>query len=267
MTQNYALGIQYVGTRYAGWQRQSHADSVQGRLEAALTQIADHPVETICAGRTDAGVHALGQVVHFQTSVQRPDKAWVHGVNAALPHDVRVNWVHAVPTEFSARFSAESRRYQYLLYRGAVASPFLQGAVTHYPYPLDPVAIQAAAQHLLGEQDFSALRSAHCQSHTAMREVHFANVFTRADFLILDICANAFLHHMVRNIMGTLLWVGQQKCTVADFQQILQSKDRRLAGPTAPPDGLYLVAVQYPVAYDLPQFSASGIEALFYELD
>lgn len=263
----HALGIQYRGTQYCGWQKQSHASSVQQTLEQALSKVADHPIETVCAGRTDAGVHAVGQVVHFDSEAVRPNKAWVQGVNSALPSSIRVAWAKQVDEAFSARFTAQSRRYQYLLYRQPVASAFVSDMVTHFSYPLDISAMQQAADLLIGEQNFGAFQSAYCQSKTAMRCVKFVNLVEKPNYLIIDICANAFLHHMVRNIVGTLLLVGQHKCAVSEFKEIFQSQDRTLAGPTAPANGLYLVAVQYPPAYDLPQFYAAAIGALFHELD
>ncbi len=267
MAERYALGVQYRGTQYCGWQKQTHVDSVQERLELALSKVADHAIETTCAGRTDAGVHAIGQVVHFDSTSVRPDKAWVQGVNCLLPSTIRVSWVKQVNSTFSARFTAQSRRYQYLLHRSPIASAFVADMVTRFPYALDSDAMQQAAKLLLGEQDFSSFRSVDCQSQTAMRCVHFVNIIEKPQYVIVDICANAFLHHMVRNIVGTLLWIGQHKCTLSQFKDILLAKDRTLAGPTAPANGLYLVAVQYPPAYDLPQFSKAGIGALFHELD
>jgi len=250
----FALGIEYRGVAYSGWQRQPHADSIQERVEFALSQVADHAVETVCAGRTDAGVHALGQVVHFDTKVERPDKAWVMGVNTHLPDDIRVRWVKLVDEDFSARFSATARHYWYWINNKAQASAVFTGASAWHYQQLDAHKMHQAAQYLLGEQDFSTFRAAQCQSKTAMRNVIHCRVSRHNDLVLVDIKANAFLHHMVRNIVGSLLLIGEGREPVEWLASILEVGDRNLAGPTAPANGLYLFGVDYPQEFPKAQW-------------
>lgn len=241
-----ALGVSYFGAPYHGWQIQAQVPSVQAELEKALTIMACQPVQTYCAGRTDAGVHALGQVVHFDTLSERPLLAWVRGTNAHLPPSVRVTWAKNVSADFHARFSATARTYQYWIANQAVASPIWHQRVLHFPYPLQVDKMHAAAQYFLGEQDFSAIRASECQSNTPWRCVQEAKVFQEGERICYQVTANAFVHHMVRNMVGLLLPVGQQHKSPEWVKEILASKDRRLAGITAPPEGLYLVSVTYP---------------------
>ena len=248
---NIALQLSYYGGDFHGWQRQRSVASVQAHVEQALSQVAQHCVAVNCAGRTDAGVHATAQVVSFTTEADRPLKAWVLGVNALLPKSIRVNWARQVSNDFHARFTATARRYHYVI-DDAVVSPHLQGLVTWHGYRLDAALMHEAAQCLLGEQDFSSVRASGCQSKTAMRCVEFCHVMRVGRFVVVDIQANAFLHHMVRNIVGTFLPVGAGRESVEWLQQVLQSKDRKQAGVTAPADGLYFVDVTYPPQFDLP---------------
>lgn len=241
-----ALGVEYQGTHYCGWQRQSHCLSVQQELEQALTQIADQPIELFCAGRTDTGVHALGQVVHFETTAQRPLKAWVQGVNTKLPGDIRVAWAQLQEPEFHARFSAIARQYRYVIFNRDVHSAVLHNRVTWEPHRLDERAMYRAAQALIGEQDFSAFRASSCQASHARREVQSVNVSRHGDMVFIDIRANAFLHHMVRNISGTLMAVGRGLQKEAWVAELLEGKDRTQAAPTAPASGLYFVNAIYP---------------------
>lgn len=251
-----ALGVEYLGTAYNGWQRQSHAPSVQFALEQALSQIASEPIEIYCAGRTDSGVHGIGQVIHFETSAVRPMNAWWLGSNALLPSDIRIRWAKIVSEEFHARFSAKARRYQYWIENRPVHSPVWINRMTWIKYPLDAIKMHAAAQYFLGEQDFNALRSCECQSHSSFRNVMHASVRRQGDLLCFDVKANAFLHHMVRNMIGVLLEVGQNRKPVDWVGTVLHSKDRTQAGVTAKPDGLYLLQVDYPSQYEIPETRA-----------
>lgn len=248
-----ALGIEYDGSRYYGWQRQQNVASVQACLEKALTKVADAPITIFCAGRTDAGVHATGQVVHFDTGVQRKDAAWTLGVNAQLPADIAVRWMKTVSSEFHARFSATARRYRYIIYNHRYRPAILQQGVTHFYHPLDAERMERAAQALLGEQDFTSFRAVQCQSRTPWRNVKQIKVTRQGAYIVVDIKANAFVHHMVRNIVGSLLEIG---CGNQDEQwmaNLLALKDRNLAAATARAEGLYLVAVDYPEQFALPQ--------------
>lgn len=256
--QRVALGIEYCGTGYHGWQRQSHSHAVQNVLEAALSQVANHPVEVVCAGRTDTGVHATGQVVHFDTSARRALKAWVLGVNSNMPRDVRVRWAREVPDQFHARFSARWRRYRYVVQNTAQPGAIQAGLATWQRTPLDAGLMHTAAQYLLGEQDFSAFRAANCQSHSSCRNMMHFSVQRRGHYVMFDIKANAFLYHMVRNLVGTLFLVGNGTRPPEWIAEILSGRDRRQAGDTAPADGLYLVDVGYPDEFELPQEPVQG---------
>lgn len=253
-----ALGIEYDGAAYIGWQKQKspQQETIQQYLETALSKVADHEVLLTCAGRTDAGVHATCQVVHFDAVKDRGVKAWTEGVNSLLPKSIRVRWAAAQDDEFHARFSAMSRRYLYLIYTRDTESATLHSRATYSRHELNAPAMHEAAQHLLGERDFSSFRAAGCQSKTAMRNVLHANIFTRGGFLIFDVRANAFLQHMVRNMMGSLLQVGRGEKDPGWIAELLALKDRTLAAPTAPPDGLYLVEVEYPAKYGLADGAA-----------
>lgn len=253
MTKRLALGIEYNGHRYSGWQRQNHIETVQACVERALEKISLHATPVVCAGRTDAGVHATQQVVHFDTSVNRPEAAWTMGVNSHLPDDIAVRWVKEVPLDFSARFSAQARRYRYVIYNAPLRPAILNAGVTHVYQALDEKAMHEAAQALLGENDFSSFRAAQCQSHTPFRNVHFVTVERYGAYVVIDIQANAFVHHMVRNIAGALIVVGSGEQPVQWVEQILAVKDRRQSAPTGKPHGLYLVQVHYPKALELPQ--------------
>jgi tRNA pseudouridine38-40 synthase len=249
-----ALGIEYDGSPYSGWQKQKfpQQETVQEYIETALSKVAESNVVVSCAGRTDAGVHATCQVVHFDTEIDRGAKAWTQGVNSMLPRTIRVVWSRTQEDDFHARFSALSRRYLYLMYQREPQSAMLQGRASYRRRELDEVSMHAAAQHFLGEQDFTSFRAAGCQSKTAMRNVMHANVYRRGGFLIFDVKANAFLQHMVRNMMGSLLQVGRGDKGPAWIAQLLSLQDRARAAPTALPDGLYLVGVEYPQSCDLP---------------
>ncbi len=253
-----ALGVEYDGTVFRGWQSQGGGvDTVQSRLEAALARVADHEVGVVCAGRTDAGVHALGQVVHFETASERSERGWVMGCNVHLPRTIRVQWARPVMDDFHARFSATARSYRYVILNRPLAPSALSGGrATWWRYALDAARMHTAAQQLLGENDFSSFRAVGCQSNTPYRCVEAVRVTRDGQWVSIDIRANAFLHHMVRNIVGTLLPVGGGERDVQWVGEVLAAKDRTIAGPTAPADGLYLMQVRYPDRYAIPTPSA-----------
>ncbi len=250
--QRIALGIQYDGQSYCGWQRQKHSPSVQATLEKALSQVADQNIRLFCAGRTDTGVHATAQVVHFDFAGQRPDSAWLQGANNLLPKDIVVDWCQPVDHEFHARFSAVSRSYRYLIYNSPTANAILAKKVSWHRRPLDVKRMQEAAKALVGKQDFSSFRAAGCQANTPIRTMESVSIHQNQSWIAIDLKANAFLHHMVRNIVGCLFRVGEGKEDVEFVRHILSLKDRTKAPDTARPDGLYLVGVEYPDSYQFP---------------
>lgn len=251
-----ALGLEYDGSNYYGWQAQPNLEkeTIQQRVENAIAQIVNHPIKVTCAGRTDRGVHALAQVVHFDTKVSRRESAFVAGINHYLPADIRVMWAQPVAPTFHARFTAVSRSYQYILCHQPVSPALLRQRVTWFPYSLNVDSMAAAAEFLLGEHDFSSFRAADCQSKTAYRCVSRLQIEKAGVFIKVDITANAFLHHMVRNIVGVLLTIGTGKRPAEWARTVLLGRDRRLAGVTAPPQGLYLTQVEYPPQWQLPNF-------------
>ena len=248
-----ALGVEYEGSSFCGWQTQAAGCAVQDRLETALAQIAGAPVATMCAGRTDAGVHALAQVVHFDCSVERPESAWVRGVNALLPSSLAVTWAKAISDDFHARFSATARHYRYVLLNHAVRPAADHGRVGWFHAPLDLARMQAAAEMALGAHDFSAFRSSECQAKSPVRTLTQLDISRRGPYVLFDFCANGFLHHMVRNIVGTLLYVGKGRHEPQWMAELLQARDRKLAAPTFEAAGLYLAGVDYDLSWDLPQ--------------
>lgn len=250
-----ALGIEYDGSAYSGFQRQQSAYTVQTELEKALTHIANEPIMVKCAGRTDAGVHATGQIVHFDTQANRPEHAWTMGVNTRLPDDVAIRWAKPVSDAFHARFSATSRRYRYVILNQTLRPGIMRSGITHVYKPLDTDLMHSAAQCLVGKHDFSAFRASLCQASSPVRHVAAVSVKRIADFVFLDIEANAFLHHMVRNIMGSLIDIGCSEQSETWMRDLLQGQDRTKAAATAKPNGLYLVKVSYPDQFDIPQVS------------
>jgi len=247
-----ALGLEYDGSHFCGWQSQSGGCGTQDSLESALKQLAGHELRVIAAGRTDTGVHALSQVVHFDTLTERPLSAWVRGVNAYLPATVRVLWAQVVDEEFHARFSAYQRSYQYLLLNHGVAPAIMAGKAGWFHSPLDVEAMSQASAYLVGQHDFSAFRAAECQAKTPIKQMHQSSVKRMGDYLLFDFCANAFLHHQVRNMVGALVYIGKGNHPPDYMLELLQSRDRTKSPPTFSPDGLYLCGVGYDKKWGLP---------------
>lgn len=251
-----ALGIEYDGSRYGGWQAQQHdPHTVQEVLQRALSKVADHPIEVICGGRTDAGVHASGQVVHFDTEAVRPLRAWLMGGNSHLPADVGIHWAQSVPDDFHARFSAQRRAYRYVILNRDARPALLSRRVTHAYRPLDAGRMATAAQALIGEHDFSSYRAVACQARSPVRTLYRLDVTRQGELVVLDVEANGFLHHMVRNIAGVLLAIGAGEQPVSWSAEVLAARDRTFGGITAAPHGLYLVRIDYPEAYGIPRLS------------
>ena len=248
-----ALGVEYDGSAYSGWQSQPEAPNIQDALQAALGGIAGEPVSVQAAGRTDAGVHALEQVVHFDTNIKRPLTAWVRGANALLPQGIAVLWAHEVPEEFHARFSAQARSYQYILINRPSRLGVHHGKAGWFHAPLDVEAMRAAGELLLGEHDFSAFRSSECQAKTPVKHLQRLDIEPRGDTIFFDLTADAFLHHMVRNIVGCLVYVGKGKHPPQWMREVLEGRDRKYAAPTFMPDGLYLKRIHYDPKWQLPQ--------------
>ena len=248
-----ALGVEYNGASFHGWQSQPDGNTVQDTLQSALARIAGGPIAVTCAGRTDAGVHALAQVVHFDTHVERPETAWVRGVNVFLPDRVAISWAQPVADDFHARFSALSRSYRYILCNRPVRPALDHGRVGWYHAPLNLDAMREAARHLLGEHDFSAFRAAECQAKTPVKTLYQAGVTQVDEFFLFEFRANAFLHHMVRNLVGALVYVGKGKQTPAWLSEVLQGRNRALAAPTFDASGLYFAGVEYAARWQLPR--------------
>ncbi len=253
----YGAIVEYNGSTYRGFQQQKHdSQTVQETLHNALSQVAAEPVSLVCAGRTDAGVHATSQVIHFDTNAIRPNKAWVKGCNTAMPRDVRVRWAGEMPSQFHARFSATARSYRYLISDQAVSPGLLRDQITWSKFPLNVDAMQEGAQQLLGEHDFSSFRAAQCQAQNPIRTIQSIQFYRLyGGLIVMEIRANAFLHHMVRNIVGVLMAVGSGQKPAAWVTDVLQSCDRSAASVTAPAAGLYFVAAHYPDEFQLPVLS------------
>ncbi len=258
----YALGISYDGYHFCGWQSQPNACGVQDALESAIASVAQHEVRVHAAGRTDTGVHALGQVVHFDTETVRPLSAWVRGVNAHLPTAVRVEWAHEVDDGFHARFSAFSRSYQYLLYCAPVAPALMATKAGWFHLPLNYEAMHEAAGYLLGEHDFSAFRASECQAKSPVRTLTQADVRFSGRYYIFEFSANAFLQHQVRNMIGALIYVGKGAHPPDYIKALLQQRDRTLSPPTFSPSGLYLTGVGYDAKWGLPASTNLGLQVL-----
>jgi tRNA pseudouridine38-40 synthase len=248
-----ACGIEYDGSGYCGWQTQLGVPTVQQTVEAALSKVADHPVRVVCAGRTDTGVHAVSQVFHFDTEAARPPHSWVLGANVNMPKDLSLQWAQQVDEGFHARFSAVARRYCYLILNRRIRSSLWHRRATWNHKPLDVSRMAEAARHLLGEHDFSSFRAVACQAKSAVRTVHELDIARRGELIQLDIKANGFLQHMVRNIAGVLMSIGAGECETVWAREVLEHRDRCLGGVTAPPDGLYFVGIYYPQRFGIRQ--------------
>jgi tRNA pseudouridine38-40 synthase len=248
-----ALGIEYDGSAFHGWQTQQQGvRTVQEELEQALAKVAAAPVRVQCAGRTDTGVHATGQVVHFDCQAVRPMRSWILGSNVNLPYDVNVSWAREVSLDFNARFCATGRRYRYIISNRFTRSALMSRKVVWVHQPLDWMRMHEAAQHLVGMHDFSSYRALGCQAKSPVREMRSIQVSQRGDLIFIDLYANAFLHHMVRNIAGVLIAIGKGEQEIDWSREILELRDRTLGGVTAPPQGLYLTEVEYPAEWDVP---------------
>jgi len=252
-----ALGIEYDGTAYVGWQRQKTGVGVQALVEETLSIVANEPIAVVCAGRTDTGVHATGQVVHFDTTAERTDRSWLRGANSNLPDDINVSWAAQVADDFHARFSATQRSYRYLILNRHYRSALNRHRAWWVYEPLDENAMQEAANHLLGKHDFSAFRAAGCQASTPVRELSELSIERRGNWIAITVRANAFLQHMVRNVTGTLVAIGQGEQKPVWAQTVLDSRDRSKGGIAAPPYGLTLIGVEYPDNSGVPQNSCT----------
>lgn len=265
-TKRIVLGVQYDGASWQGWQTQLNGLTVQDKLELALGKFTQHKISTSCAGRTDAGVHAIEQVVHFDTVLDRDMQSWVRGLNTFLPPSIAVRWATEVATNgatkpnenFHARFSARSRTYQYVLYNNQVRSPLLEGKAGWVFRTLDVDKMRLAAAHLLGEHDFSSFRSVQCQAKSPVKTMYAIKIEQRGDLIMFTVHANAFLHHMVRNIIGSLIYVGNGTQPSAWLKELLEAQDRKIAAPTFMADGLYLAKIDYDPKWKLPQIDTQN---------
>lgn len=252
--QRYAIGIEFCGTRFKGWQtQQAGVRSIQQTIEQVLTKIADEPIILHGAGRTDAGVHATNMVAHFDTTAVRPERGWIMGANSQLPKDIAIQWIKQMDMDFHARFKANARRYRYVVYNAPHRPALMYGQVTHAYYPLNVEKMMQAAKLFEGTHNFESFRASFCQSNQPVRHVKHCRLIQHGAFLVLDIQADGFLHHMVRNIMGCLLEIGQGKYELEHIHAIFAAEDRKAAGITAPPDGLYFIQAYYPEQFDLPK--------------
>lgn len=247
-----ACRVEYKGQAYSGWQYQNHSTSVQEVVEKALSQVANEDIRIICAGRTDAGVNATAQVIHFETDASRSDHSWLLGTNRNLPKDIAIRWASEVPEDFHARFSALNRSYRYIIHNSYARSALFNKMATLHHQRLDENAMQQASQYLLGEHDFSSYRASYCQANSPVRTITSISVQRSGDYIYLDVSANAFLHHMIRNIAGVLITIGEGEAPPQWAKTVLDYQDRKKGGVTARPDGLYLVRVQYPDKFKIP---------------
>jgi len=248
-----ALGIEYCGTPFCGWQSQDIPNTIQAYVENALSEIADEKIKIYCAGRTDTGVHALHQVVHFETEVERKMYSWVVGSNVNLPNEISILWAKKVDNDFNARFSATARTYRYIIMNRQSRPGVNNGMVTWERQPLDESRMQLAANSLIGEHDFTSFRTVACQANSPVRNVKRLDISRVDDYVIFEIEADAFLHHMVRNIAGVLIEIGCGKADISWVDEVLAIRDRTKSAKTASPDGLYLAMIQYPEKYGIPK--------------
>ncbi|MCV2525328.1 MAG: tRNA pseudouridine(38-40) synthase TruA [Candidatus Lightella neohaematopini] len=248
-----ALGVEYVGTNYYGWQKQKNLPSIQEEIEKAIFHITNEKVDIICAGRTDAGVHAIGQVIHFETNTNLPNKAWIMGINSNLPNNISIKWIKKVPDSFHARYSAYARRYQYIIYNNKIRSSLYYNRVNHVYYLLDESSMKRAASYLIGEHNFISIKQSSCQSVSSWRKIYNLSINRYGDYLIIDIKANSFLYHMVRNIVGVLLDIGSGKKSIDWIKNIINVNKKINLIKTASANGLYLVLVYYPHKFLIPR--------------
>ena len=254
----YAASVQYDGSQFYGWQSlKSGLPTIQAQVEKALSKVANHPLSVVCAGRTDAGVHGCNQIIHFDSDAIRSDRGWAYGANANLPDEIAINWVKPVSDQFHARFSAQWRRYRYVIYNHPIRPAHLHKGVTWNYRPLDVERMQEAAAYLHGEHDFTSYRAVQCQAKNPVRTISRISVDRYGPLLVLDVQANAFLHHMIRNIAGVLMAIGCGKYEPVWAKEVLEHRDRTRGGVTASPYGLYFVDVGYPEAFDLPESEAN----------
>lgn len=254
-THFFVMGIEFNGSQYRGWQtQQAGVASVQQTIEQALSKVANQQIELHGAGRTDAGVHATNMIAHFSTTAIRSERGWLRGVNTLLPKDICVNWLQQTQPDFHARFKAQARRYRYVIYNAPVRPALLAGQVTHIYHQLDIAKMIQAARKFEGTHNFESFRAAACQSNQPVRTVSHSRLIQHGAYLVLDIQADGFLHHMVRNIVGCLLEIGQGKYDIDHIDTIFAAQDRRAAGITAPPDGLYFIQAEYPSHFNLPKY-------------
>lgn len=253
----YALALEYDGSAFYGWQRQRQSPTAQEVLEVALAKVANQPCKTYAAGRTDSGVHACAQIIHFDSDAQRDERSWILGLNTHLPDTASVLWVKPVSDQFHARFSAQSRSYCYRIYNHRVRPSLLRHFCTWSRRPLDAEAMNNAAQYLMGEHDFSSFRASGCQAHSPMRKISQIDVVRKQEWITLHVTANAFLYHMVRNIAGSLMHIGRGEQCEQWMMETLLAKDRKVAGVTAPPNGLFFLSASYPKHFNLPSIETT----------
>ena len=254
-----AMGVEYNGENYCGWQVQDRQPSVQAAVEKAISQVANHAVRVFCAGRTDTGVHGVGQVIHFDTSAQREPHSWVFGTNANLPDDVAILWAKPVSDDFHARYSAERRLYRYVILNRRIRPALLNTRVSWDYRALDAQRMREAATHLIGEHDFSSYRAVACQAKSPIRHLYRLDIERHGELIVLELEANGFLHHMVRNIAGVLMAIGAGEAHTSWSREVLEERDRTRGGITAPPDGLYFMGVRYPAAFEIPVLLSPGL--------
>lgn len=260
-----AAGVEYSGTNFNGWQKQARGRTIQQCIENAFSHVANHPVTVQCAGRTDSGVHAFNQVIHFDTDSIRENHSWVFGVNSFLPEDVNVTWVKHVSDDFHARFSVISRQYKYIILNRPARSSLLRNLTAWQVEELDDVVMSEAAKYLTGEHDFTSFRATSCQSKSPVKVIKSLSIKRHDDLIIIDVTANAFLHHMVRNIAGVLIQVGNKKYPATWVKEVLQARDRKRGGITAPASGLYLIKVNYSDEYNIPSNSICISEEIIFK--